>query len=258
MVKGVIYVYEAGRSTPMFSPPSLEQYYHDYHEIVQIIDKGPVKSFAYHRLQLLESRFNLHQTLNKERESKVQQLVPHRDFYNVRKVDTHVHHSACMNQKHLLRFIKGKLKEHGNDVVIFRDGRFLTLEEVFESLRLTAYDLSIDTLDMHADSTTFHRFDRFNLKYNPCGQSRLREIFLKTDNLLAGRYLAEVTQQVIDELHANKYSMAEYRISIYGRKRSEWEKLGRWFHVNKVFLFFIGVPLWLVDVEGLNFTTCAQ
>ena len=24
--------------------------------------------------------------------------VPHRDFYNIRKVDTHVHHSSCMNQ----------------------------------------------------------------------------------------------------------------------------------------------------------------
>jgi hypothetical protein len=31
-----------------------------------------------------------------------------RDFYNVRKVDTHVHHSASMNQKHLLRFIKSE------------------------------------------------------------------------------------------------------------------------------------------------------
>ena len=28
---------------------------------------------------------------------------PHRDFYNVRKVDTHIHHSAAMNAKHLLR-----------------------------------------------------------------------------------------------------------------------------------------------------------
>jgi AMP deaminase len=35
----------------------------------------------------------------------------HRDFYNVRKVDTHVHHSASMNQKHLLRFIKSKMKK---------------------------------------------------------------------------------------------------------------------------------------------------
>ena len=95
--------------------------------------------------------------------------MPHRDFYNCRKVDTHVHHSACMNQKHLLRFIKHKLKKYPNEAVIFRDGRFLTLGEVFMSLNLTAYDLSIDTLDMHANNT-FHRFDRFNLKYNPAGE----------------------------------------------------------------------------------------
>jgi hypothetical protein len=31
------------------------------------------------------------------------------DFYNVRKVDTHVHHSASFNQKHLLRFIKSEV-----------------------------------------------------------------------------------------------------------------------------------------------------
>lgn len=63
---------------------------------------------------------------------------------------------------------------------------------MFKSLRLNAYDLSVDTLDMHANNT-FHRFDRFNLKYNPAGQSRLREIFLKTDNLIAGQYLAQVS-----------------------------------------------------------------
>lgn len=53
------------------------------------------------------------------------------------------------------------------------------LQEVFDSLNLTAYDLNVDTLDMHADKTIFHRFDRFNLKYNPFGQSRLREVFIK-------------------------------------------------------------------------------
>jgi AMP deaminase len=90
-----------------------------------------------------------------------------------------VHHSACMHQKHLLRFIKSKLKREKDEIVIFRDGKFLTLIEVFESLNLTAYDLNVDTLDMHADKTIFHRFDRFNLKYNPFGQSRLREVFIK-------------------------------------------------------------------------------
>ena len=65
---------------------------------------------------------------------------------------------------------------------------------MFDSLGLSAYDLSIDTLDMHAHQDTFHRFDKFNLKYNPIGESRLREIFLKTDNLIEGRYLAELTK----------------------------------------------------------------
>lgn len=80
------------------------------------------------------------------------------------------------------------------DVVIFRDGAELTLQQVFESLNLTAYDLSIDTLDMHAHQDSFHRFDKFNLKYNPTGESRLRENFLKTDNYIKGQYLAELTK----------------------------------------------------------------
>ena len=80
------------------------------------------------------------------------------------------------------------------DVVIHRDGADLTLEQVFDSLKLSAYDLSIDTLDMHAHQDSFHRFDKFNLKYNPIGESRLREIFLKTDNYIKGRYLAELTK----------------------------------------------------------------
>lgn len=79
-------------------------------------------------------------------------------------------------------------------MVIFRDDKHLTLRQVFESLNLTAYDLSIDTLDMHAHQDSFHRFDRFNLKYSPIGESRLREIFLKTDNLIGGTYLAEITK----------------------------------------------------------------
>ena len=89
--------------------------------------------------------------------------------------------------------------------MIFRDGKHLTLEQVFQSLNLTAYDLSIDTLDMHAHQDSFHRFDKFNLKYNPIGESRLREIFLKTDNYIQGRYLAELTKGM---------SMASRRIII--------------------------------------------
>ena len=78
--------------------------------------------------------------------------------------------------------------------MIVRDGKYLTLRQVFESLNLTPYDISIDTLDMHAHKDSFHRFDKFNLKYNPIGESRLRTIFLKTDNFVGGRYLSELTK----------------------------------------------------------------
>lgn len=56
--------------------------------------------------------------LNADKEFLAQKSAPHRDFYNVRKVDTHVHHSACMNQKHLLRFIKSKLRKEPDEVTI--------------------------------------------------------------------------------------------------------------------------------------------
>jgi AMP deaminase len=108
------------------------------------------------------------------------------------------------------------------------------------------YDLNVDLLDVHADKSTFHRFDKFNLKYNPCGQSRLREIFLKQDNLIqgadtqtpflvdsvsiivshgivvilccielianvtcasSGRFLAELTKEVFSDLEASKYQV---------------------------------------------------
>ena len=47
----------------------------------------------------------------------------------------------------------------------------LSLAQVFEEMGLTPYDLSIDALEMHADASTFARFDKFNLKYNPLGKS---------------------------------------------------------------------------------------
>ena len=55
------------------------------------------------------------------------------------------------------------------------------------------------------------------LYYIIIGQSRLREIFLKTDNYIGGRYLAEMTREVMGDLEASKYQLAEWRVSIYGK-----------------------------------------
>ncbi|KAF2850695.1 AMP deaminase [Plenodomus tracheiphilus IPT5] len=249
---GVFQVYETAKSAELDQPivaiPTLREFYIDLDSILEISSDGPSKSFAFRRLQYLEGKFNLYYLLNEYQETADSKKVPHRDFYNVRKVDTHVHHSACMNQKHLLRFIKSKMKKSPDEVVLFRDGKHLTLKEVFESINLTAYDLSIDTLDMHAHTDSFHRFDKFNLKYNPIGESRLRTIFLKTDNFIKGRYLAEITKEVISDLESSKYQFVEWRISIYGRDIDEWDKLAAWVIDNKLFSPNVR---WLVQVPRL-------
>jgi AMP deaminase len=246
--EGSVYqVYEKG-GRPIVQVPTLRDYYIALDAIGDIASDGPAKSFAYRRLQYLEGRYNLYTLLNEYQEVADTKKVPHRDFYNVRKVDTHIHHSACMNQKHLLRFIKSKMKKCPDEVVLFRDGQYLTLREVFESINLTAYDLSIDTLDMHAHTDSFHRFDKFNLKYNPIGQSRLREIFLKTDNFIKGRYLAEITREVISDLESSKYQMVEWRISIYGRNIEEWDKLAAWVVDNRLFSPNVR---WLIQIPRL-------
>lgn len=69
-----------------------------------------------------------------------------------------------MNQKHLLRFIKKKMKKEADMVVLEKEGRHVTMREVFKSMGIDAYDLSVDMLDVHADRNTFHRFDKFNTK----------------------------------------------------------------------------------------------
>ncbi|CAK7332807.1 unnamed protein product [Dovyalis caffra] len=142
MEDGVVHVYASEHDTiELFPVASATAFFTDMHHLLRIVSLGNVRSACYHRLRFLEEKFRLHLLVNADRESLVQKSAPHRDFYNIRKVDTHVHHSACMNQKHLLRFIKSKLRKEPDEVVIFRDGKYMTLKEVFESLDLTGYVL---------------------------------------------------------------------------------------------------------------------
>ena len=68
------------------------------------------------------------------------------------------------------------MKTDGDVGVCKAKDKVMNLTEVFDSMNLTAYDLTVDMLDVHADRNTFHRFDKFNAKYNPIGESRLRSV----------------------------------------------------------------------------------
>nr|XP_057910212.1 AMP deaminase 2 isoform X2 [Doryrhamphus excisus] len=253
MVEGVVHVYtrksNMDKSTELDLPyPDLKEYIADMNVMMALIINGPVKSFCYRRLQYLSSKFQMHILLNEMKELAAQKKVPHRDFYNIRKVDTHIHASSCMNQKHLLRFIKRAMKKYPEEIVHIERGRGQTLKEVFETMNLTAFDLSVDTLDMHADRNTFHRFDKFNAKYNPIGESILREIFIKTDNHIEGKYFAHIVKEVMSDLEESKYQNSELRLSVYGRSRDEWDKLAKWAVTHRVYSDNVR---WLIQVPRL-------
>lgn len=249
-VDGVFQVFRDADCTDPLPYPykTLAQFVADMNRLCAMIADGPLKSFCYRRLSYLSSKFQLHVLLNELRELASQKAVPHRDFYNIRKVDTHIHAASCMNQKHLLRFIKKTLKNHADEVVVCSKGEKMTLRQVFQSMSLTSYDLTVDMLDVHADRNTFHRFDKFNAKYNPIGESRLREVFLKTDNYLNGKYFARIIKEVASDLEESKYQNAELRLSIYGKSADEWDKLAKWAISGNVYSDNIR---WLIQIPRL-------
>ena len=96
---------------------------------------------------------------------------------------------------------------------------------------LQARDLSLQTLGVGdgTDAAMWQRFDKFNEKYEPFGVKSLREIFLKHDNVVDGRFLADITREVIGgDVSANNHVYLEPRLSIYGRSENEWDALASW------------------------------
>ena len=85
------------------------------------------------------------------------------------------------------------MKTNPNEVVCeTEDGTKMTLAEVFASMNLTAYDLSVDMLDMHADRNTFHRsVSRFEIGILSISRNpRLRKVI---DNTVPN-FFVEVSQ----------------------------------------------------------------
>lgn len=240
MKDGVIYVYNDEAAADQHQPKDLpaldyDTFIDDMNFLIALIAQGPTKTYTHRRLKFLMSKFNVHEMLNEMEEMKELKVNPHRDFYNCRKVDTHIHAAACMNQKHLLRFIKRSYRVDANRVVHKTKDKEVTLKELFASLNLHPYDLTVDSLDVHAGRQTFQRFDKFNAKYNPVGASELRDLYMKTENHIHGEYFATIIKEVASDLEDAKYQYAEPRLSIYGCKNDEWAKLSSWFNKHRVY-----------------------
>ena len=132
-------------STDICSVHMYAEFADDYRRLLAICNEGPVKTYSYHRLKVLEYKYNFHKLLNDLREQDATQVcsctcththspsrplhthlihvhsvacAPYQDdpqdFTKTIKVDNHVHLSSAMTKKHLLSFIKSKLTQHSD------------------------------------------------------------------------------------------------------------------------------------------------
>ncbi|CAF3941564.1 unnamed protein product [Rotaria sordida] len=237
--KGIYHVYTLNEQKQWipakYKSITMDEFIEDYTLISKMIVDGPLQSYCHRRLQYLKTKHELHTLLNEVKEWSEAKSASHRDFYNIRKVDTHIHAVASMHQKSLLTFMKKKMQV-SSDMKVYKkpDGTMLTLKQVFDELKLDINHIDIDQLGVHADRHTFQRFDRFNANYNPAGKAMLREIFMKPNNHIDGVFYAELLKEVITNLEVSRYQHAEFRMSIQGRSMDEWDKLGKWFLKNEM------------------------
>uniref|UniRef100_A0A4W5M0E8 AMP deaminase n=1 Tax=Hucho hucho TaxID=62062 RepID=A0A4W5M0E8_9TELE len=246
MKDGVIYTYKDAAAADQHKPienmpaPDYMTFIDDMNFLIALIAQGPIKTYAHRRLKFLMSKFNVHEMLNEMEEMKELKLNPHRDFYNCRKVDTHIHAAACMNQKHLLRFIKKSYQVDADRVVQNVKGKDVTMKELFANLNLHPYDLTVDSLDVDQRG-----------KSSPVTTGQVRYYLLchKGPDLLA--------EEVASDLEDARYQYAEPRLSIYGCNPNEWTKLSSWFNKHRVFSpqlkWMIQVPRIYDIFRGKNF-----
>jgi len=230
---------------------SAAEFCEDFVTVLRLVFDRIAISFVEPRLQGLELQFDLYSSMNGTREAQAQRQAGGRDFFDVTKVDNQVNHSAYFSQPQLLRLIRQKMKEDAELSVLEVDSQPMKLREIFleagvddEDLHSAKLGMGVSMGDGSAD--TFGRFDRFNLKYNPFGNEKLRTVFLRRENMVDGRYLAELTKESFEI--RRKDCGKEIRISVYGKSLQEWSDLASWFKRYEMSTF--GVR-WLVQVPRL-------
>eukprot|EP00054_Salpingoeca_dolichothecata_P024789 m.170116 g.170116 ORF g.170116 m.170116 type:complete len:706 (+) comp25139_c0_seq1:109-2226(+) len=210
--------------------PTYADFVDDLTFVMDTANDGPARTFAYRRLKVLESKFTLHyQTWRCEERAQLNGNGT--DFFQICKVDTHVHLAGAVPSRVLLKFIKDKLENESTRIVLKNETGEHTLKEVLDQLQSDPTKLNVDQMETTAEAGTFQRFDVFNRRFSPFNNPDIRTIFLKSDNYINGDYYRQLAAILVENLEAgDSHTCKEYRISIYGRDRREWDRLADWLH----------------------------
>lgn len=86
---------------------------------------------------------------------------------------------------------------------------------------------------------------------HPC-QFRCQRQIVSVDAFYCIRFIVGSENKLVCVSQVNLLQMAEYRISIYGRKQSEWDQLASWFVNNEI---YSDNAVWLIQVTDNVFSS---
>ncbi|CEP64192.1 metallo-dependent hydrolase superfamily protein LALA0_S10e04566g [Lachancea lanzarotensis] len=214
--------------------PPITQFGQHFEKCLDLVTSEQMDSQAVKRTEYLLHRYELFQQLQGRSEVRESRLVPHRDFYNIRKVDQNYLLSGCLSQRQLNDFIWEKLNLEPNRIVYLdANGKQFTLRQIFcqgsddSSIGLKAVDdLFLDwyrTVYLSGDHLTRTDIWQQNPKYLAIART-----FLEFDNVIDGEYFAEmVVKYVIQSFEKSKYQVAQLSVDFqFGD--SWWTKFSDW------------------------------
>ena len=199
---------------PIMTIHEYTQFMKDYKYILGLCENQSVIYFCKERLNELSKKYTLHNLLNAQKRD----TSSTEDIHTISKVDTHIHAAACMTESQLLEFIKEKGQKDQKEIVRrYTDEKGEkkeeTLEDLFRRLKIDLNNFSMNQLRVRAGYEFFNRFDVFNASYKIAGEDMLRTVFLKAENIMEGKYFAELIKQVFEQLNGTSTRL-ELRLSV--------------------------------------------
>ena len=227
----------SGTHAPGLDPPcSLAEFNTNLSALWKCTTSKEARTFAFRRLRILDLNFEFHHLMNESLELDSSNNDS-QDFYQTAKVDNHIHTASAATRIELLSFIRQKVKDEPDVVVMVQDGKEVSVAKMMKDAGVEDIEnMTTESLDVAANNSMFHRFDNFNDSYNPFGVKDLRSVFMKTKNQMNGRYFAELVRDVVFrrvQSQGNRVAI-EPRLSIYGKSANEWGELADWVIENKV------------------------
>lgn len=223
-----------------------KQFQNDFDYLVQLTKSSAFNKLAARRLAYLLEKYKLYLNLHSKHEINRLKMVPHKDFYNLKKIDNNLYLYGCISTKNLNHFILKTLNAEPHRIIYIdttNNDENWSLKKLFDSIYYNQsihYDLKI----INDDFLEWYKMGylpNLHLIYNQpdlidklVGKEKfyfiLTRTFLEFNNIIEGEYLALILKEnLIHPLEKSKYQLAQLSIDFqYFDNNNEGESNNWW------------------------------